>query len=238
MTRNLRVACRLPLAVALVVAVASPAQAFLFRTKASTTPAPQASATANPAPPTMETTVGNTTAELQRLIAAGGLSEMRTTYNGSYGASLLFHGESLNYYVALFHERQFWRVIRTDQFTEAEKLYRTFSSQTEELAQVELDAQRLEASKRYTEKLVAMNEHRLRGLQKELAQQQQQAQAVSQAIAANRQHAQALSGDLRATNTQLEALQAQIRALQALHMDPSLQLPAGDDPSTAPQPLP
>ena len=182
----------------------------------------------------METTLGNTAAELQRLIAAGGLGEMRTSYNGSYGASLLFHAESLNYYVALFHERQFWRVIRTDQFNEAEKLYRTFTAQTEELAQVQLDTQRLDASKRYTEKLVAMNEHRLRGMQRELAQQQQQAEAVSQAIAANRQHAQVLSGDLRATNTQLEALQAQIRALQALQMDPSLKLPSEE--ASAPLP--
>ena len=173
----------------------------------------------------MESTVGNTAAELQRLMAAGGLNEMRTSYNGSYGASLLFHSESLNYYIALFHERQFWRVIRTDQFNEAEQLYRTFSSQTEQLAQVQLDTQRLDASKRYTEKLVAMNESRLRGIQRELAQQQQQAIAVSQAIEANRQHAQVLSGDLRATNSQLEALQAQIRALQAQQLDPSLNLP-------------
>lgn len=174
----------------------------------------------------LQTTVGNTAAEMQRLMAAGSLSEMRTTYNGQYGASLLFHAESLSYYVALFHDKQFWRVIRTDQIESAESAYRAFAEQTQQLAQVYLDTLRLDAGKRYTEKLVTMNEHRLQGMQQELAQQQQQASAVSQAIAENRQQAASLSGDLRATNSQLEALQNQIRTLQSLQADTSLKLPS------------
>ena len=61
-----------------------------------------------------DSAVGNTVAELQRLMGNHELTELRTTYNGNYGASLLFHADSLNYYVALFHEKEFWRVIRTD----------------------------------------------------------------------------------------------------------------------------
>lgn len=148
---------------------------------------------------------------------------------------------SMNYYVALFHEKQFWRVIRTDQIDNAEKLYATFAEQTEQLAQVYLDTLRLDAGKRYTEKLVAMNENRLRGLEQEMAQQQAQAVAVSQSIADNRQQAVALSGDLKATNSQLEALQNQIRALQALQLDPNLNLPsvgtATSNPAQAPEPV-
>ena len=199
--------------------------------------------TASPATPAspvvagsaMNSTVGNTAAEMQRLMAAGSLSEMRTTYNGQYGASLLFHAESLSYYVALFHDKQFWRVIRTDQIESAESTYRAFAEQTQQLAQVYLDTLRLDAGKRYTEKLVAMNENRLQGMQQELAQQQQQATVVSQAIAENRQQAASLSGDLRATNSQLEALQSQIQALQAIQLDTSLKLPVAE-PSTAPGP--
>lgn len=185
-------------------------------------------------PGAMNSTVGNTAAELQRLMAAGSLSEMRTTYNGQYGASLLFHAESLSYYVALFHDKQFWRVIRTDQIEQAESTYRAFAEQTQQLAQVYLDTLRLDAGKRYTEKLVAMNESRLHGMQQELAQQQQQASAVSQAIAENRQQAASLSGDLRATNSQLEALQNQIRALQAQQQDTALKLPDIDPASPPP----
>lgn len=213
---------RLPMAAAVALILSSPAQAFFWKQAdppAAPAPAPSGSAG------NMQSTVGNTAAELQRLMAAGSLSEMRTTYNGQYGASLLFHAESLNYYVALFHEKQFWRVIRTDQIENAETVYATFAQQTRQLAQVYLDTLRLDAGKSYTEKLVAMNQNRLRGLEQERAQQQQQAAAVSQSIADNRQQAAALSGDLKATNTQLEALQAQIRALQALQLDTGLDLP-------------
>ncbi|EEH27556.1 conserved hypothetical protein [Burkholderia pseudomallei Pakistan 9] len=38
---------------------------------------------------------------------------MRTTYNGSYGASLLLNIQEGTYFVALFQQKAFWRVIRT-----------------------------------------------------------------------------------------------------------------------------
>lgn len=227
MIRNYTVKGRwhLPMAAAVALILSSPAQAFFWKqSDAQATPSPAPA----PAASTPRSTVGNTAAELQRLMAAGSLSEMRTTYNGQYGASLLFHAESLNYYVALFHEKQFWRVIRTDQIENAETVYTTFAEQTRQLAQVYLDTLRLDAGKSYTEKLVAMNQSRLHGLEQEMAQQQQQAAAVSQSIADNRQQAAALSGDLKATNSQLEALQAQIRALQALQLDTGLNLPSAD----------
>ena len=176
--------------------------------------------------------------EMQQLMAAGALTEMRTTYNGPYGASLLFNADNLTYYVALFHDKQFWRVIRTDQFESAETLYRNFAEQTQQLAQVYLDTLRLDAGKRHTERLVAMNERRLRSLEAELAAQQQQAAVVSQTIAENRQQAVNLSGDLRATSSQLEALQEQIRALQARQLDPALHLPALEQPAGEKAPPP
>ena len=179
-----------------------------------------------------DSAVGNTVAELQRLMGNHELTELRTTYNGNYGASLLFHADSLNYYVALFHEKEFWRVIRTDSVENAESLYLTFAEQTKQLAQVYLDTIRLQAGKGYSEKLVAMNERRLRGLQQEVEQQRQQSLQVSNALQERKQQAVALSSDLRATNTQLEALNQQIKALQAQQVNPELTLPA--TPSVAP----
>jgi hypothetical protein len=41
-------------------------------------------------------------AELQQMIRGSDLSELRTTSNGNYGASLLFYGKEMTYYVALF----------------------------------------------------------------------------------------------------------------------------------------
>src|SRR2546427_188749 len=58
--------------------------------------------------------VRNTVDELKQLMDSRQLTELRTTYNGNYGASLLFNANTLTYYVALFQEKNFWRVIKTD----------------------------------------------------------------------------------------------------------------------------
>jgi ornithine cyclodeaminase/alanine dehydrogenase-like protein (mu-crystallin family) len=173
-----------------------------------------------------ENTVGNTAAELRRLMDAQQLTELRTTYNGTYGASLLFHAESLNYYVALFHDKEFWRVIRTDSADNAEQVYRTFVDQTAQLSQVYIDTIRLQAGKAYTDRMVQMNEKRLQGLQQELEAQRQQGAQVSAALQQNKQEAVTLSSDLRNSNSQLDALQQRIKTLQAQQGDPSLALPA------------
>ncbi|WP_140718922.1 DUF2968 domain-containing protein [[Pseudomonas] boreopolis] len=197
--------------------------------------APPPATTAPAQPP--ESTVGNTAAELRRLMDAQQLTELRTTYNGNYGASLLFHADSLHYYVALFHDKEFWRVIRTDSVENAEQLYRTFADQTQQLAQVYIDTIRLEAGKRYTERMVSLNERRLQGMQQEIEQQRQQAMQVSASIEANKQQAVSLSSELRASNSQLEAINQRIQALQAQQVKPDLELPPVNTPP-APSPTP
>jgi hypothetical protein len=189
---------------------------------------------ATAAAPTRDSTVGNTAAELRRLMDAQQLTELRTTYNGTYGASLLFHADSLHYYVALFHDKEFWRVIRTDSAENAEQLYRTFVEQTNQLAQVYIDTIRLDAGKRYSERMVSLNEKRLQGLQQEIEQQRQQALQVSASLEANKQQAVSLSSELRASNSQLEAINQRIQSLQAQQVKPDLELPPTNaQPSTA-----
>ena len=217
---------RLSWALLVVVGLLAAPQAFAGRWQRGEAEVPAAPANSE------DSSVGNTVSELQRLMNNRELTELRTTYNGNYGASLLFHADSLNYYVALFHEKEFWRVIRTESVENAESLYLTFAEQTKQLAQVYLDTIRLQAGKAYSEKLVAMNERRLRGLQQEVEQQRQQSLQVSNALQERKQQAVALSSDLRATNTQLEALNQQIKALQAQQVNPELTLPAA--PTVAP----
>ncbi len=181
--------------------------------------------------------VRNTVDELRQLMDSQQLTELRTTYNGSYGASLLFNSSTLQYYAALFHEKDFWRVIKTDSVDNAEKVYRTFVQQTEELAQVYIDTTRLEAGKRYTENLVAFNEQRLRSLQQEAELQRQQSLQVSSSIQQAKQQAVTLSTDLRSTHSQLDALNQRIQALQAQQGNPALSLPAPEtsaDPAATP----
>ncbi|AWH29445.1 DUF2968 domain-containing protein [Stenotrophomonas sp. YAU14A_MKIMI4_1] len=183
---------------------------------------------ARPAP-----VVRNTVDELKQLMDAQQLTELRTTYNGNYGASLLFNANTLTYYVALFQEKNFWRVIKTDAVDNAERVYRTFVQQTEQLAQVYIDTTRLEAGKRYTERLVAYNEERLRTLQQEMEQQQAQSAQVSAALQQAQQQAVSLSTDVQSTNSQLDALQRRIQILQAEQGNPELSLPKTDAASGA-----
>ncbi|WP_075677875.1 DUF2968 domain-containing protein [Stenotrophomonas sp. TD3] len=172
--------------------------------------------------------VRNTVDELKQLMDLRQLTELRTTYNGNYGASLLFNANTLTYYVALFQEKNFWRVIKTDAVDNAERVYRTFAQQSEQLAQVYIDTTRLEAGKRYTERLVAYNEERLRTLQQEMEQQQAQSAQVSAALQQAQQQAVSLSTDVQSTNNQLDALQRRIQILQAEQGNPELSLPKPD----------
>ncbi|WP_422506911.1 DUF2968 domain-containing protein [Stenotrophomonas sp. GZD-301] len=196
--------------------------------------APRAEAPVEPAQRPVPT-VRNSVDELRQLVDSRQLTELRTTYNGSYGASLLFNTSTLNYYVALFHEKEFWRVIKTDSVDNAEKVYRTFVQQTEELAQVYIDTTRLQAGKRYTENLVAYNAQRLQSLQQEAELQRQQSLQVSASLQEAKQQAVSLSTDLRSTHSELDALNQRIQLLQAQQGNPELSLPT---PDAAPVPAP
>ena len=163
---------------------------------------------------------------LRQLIDSHQLTEMRTTYNGGYGASLLFQTDKLSYYVSLFHNKEFWRVIQTDSYDEAEKLYRTFAEQTEGLAQVDLDALRLQAGNQYAAHMVELNQQRLQNLRSDVSYQQQQSRQVAALQQQAQQDAASLTAELRATSSQLDTVKQQIRELEAQQTDPALILPS------------
>src|SRR5690606_30581489 len=100
----------------------------------------------------VQTQVNSTISELQTLIQNREVNEMRTVYNGTYGASLLFQPEKLTYFVALFQQKDFWRVVKTDKRDQAEQLYRRFAEETQSLAQEELRGVRLQAEYAQTER--------------------------------------------------------------------------------------
>lgn len=169
---------------------------------------------------------GSTVTYLQQLMDSHQLTELRTTYNGTYGASLLFQADTLNYYAVLFHDKAIWRVIQTESEKNAESLYRSFAEQTEKLAQADIDALRLQAGKAYAAKMVAKNQQRLQTLQNDIAHQQQQAKQVVMQQEQARQQAATLSGDLRSTSSQLSAIEQRIQQLTAQQDNPALSLPA------------
>ncbi|WP_254783854.1 DUF2968 domain-containing protein [Collimonas sp. OK307] len=186
------------------------------------------SSTASPAPTTVSTTpatvaakpavsasANSTISELQQLMQSQGVSELRTTYNGNYGASQLFKPDTRTYYVALFQQKNFWRVVKTMSETQAEQVYKSFVGQTEKLAEVDIRRIKLEAEKQYTEQLIAAQETRLNALQNDLVVQQQQEQNVSVQQDQARQQAQLLSSKQQAARSELQGLQSRIRTLEA-----------------------
>ena len=153
-------------------------------------------------------------AELQQMIKGSDLSELRTTYNGSYGASLLFHGKEMTYYVALFQQKNFWRVINTQDAARAEMIYRDFVRQTVQLSDVEIRRTQLEAQKAFTERMIALSQSRANRLQADLDVARQQQTIVANQQQQTRAEAVALAQQKSAAQEQLRAAQRQVRELQ------------------------
>ncbi|WP_174995760.1 DUF2968 domain-containing protein [Pandoraea horticolens] len=153
--------------------------------------------------------------ELRDRIQNKEVTELRTTYNGRYGASLLFYPQTMGYYVALFHEGQFWRVVKVNNEKKAEALYGDFVRQTQVLADVEIRRIKLEAQKTMMERQLAQSEARLNAVQSDLAIQREQEQALAQNQQAVREQASALETERTAARIRLTDLQGQIRSLEA-----------------------
>ncbi|AZQ50979.1 DUF2968 domain-containing protein [Burkholderia cenocepacia] len=161
-----------------------------------------------------ESTGPSTVDDLQRQIQAHSLTEMRTSYNGSYGASLLFNVKDGAYFVALFQQKAFWRVIKTYNETRAEAIYRDFSHQAERLAVDELRAAKLESQKAQMDKQIEVTQDRARRLQADISIARQQQAAVADRQKSVRSETAALQAQQAQLQSQLRALQQQVRSLQ------------------------
>lgn len=199
------------------IAAAAPVPALTATVGQPTATAPAASAPATPgsAARTGAPAPSSAVFELQQRMQAHELSELRTTYNGAYGASLLFAQSDLTYYVTLFQQKDLWRVIKTTNEASAERLYNDFAKQTRTMADLELQRIRLEAQKERSERQIAAQQEKLRGLKTDLdIQRQQQAQAQERQKTA-RTEAEALDIERRAARARVDELQRQIRELEA-----------------------
>ncbi|CAM2155647.1 MULTISPECIES: DUF2968 domain-containing protein [Paraburkholderia] len=153
-------------------------------------------------------------AELQQLIRGSELNELRTTYNGTYGASLLFNGKEMTYYVALFQNKTFWRVIKTSDEQRAEAIYRDFAQKTVQLSDVELRRTRLEAQKAFTARMIALTQDHANRLQADLTVARQQQAIVADQQKQTRDQANALQAEKSQAQDQLRQVQRQVRELQ------------------------
>jgi hypothetical protein len=153
-------------------------------------------------------------AELQQMIRGSALRELRTTYNGSYGASMLFYPKEMTYYVALFQQKTFWRVIKTDDDTRAELIYKDFVRQTLQLSDIEIRRTRLEAQKAFTDRMIALSQDRANRLQADLDVAHQQQNIVNSQQQQTRAEATALAQQKTAAQAQLREAQRQVQELQ------------------------
>lgn len=165
-------------------------------------------------PTATDATAQGNVAELTQLLHDGRMVEMRTTYNGSYGASLMFDPREMTYYVALFQDKQLWRVIKSQDKSRAQMVYENFVQQTAQLADVELRRTELQAQKAFLERVIALQANRAQQLQADLSIARSQQAEVAQRQRSAREQAQALQVEKRAAQLQLRDLQEQVRQLE------------------------
>ncbi|MFM0338025.1 DUF2968 domain-containing protein [Paraburkholderia fungorum] len=153
-------------------------------------------------------------AELMQMIHDAKLSELRTSYNGSYGASLFFYPQEMTYYVALFQDKHFWRVIKSQDMVRAEAVYAGFVQQTVQLADVEIRRTQLQAQKAYIQDIIALSEDRAKRLQADLDVARTQQAKVNDYQRQTQSEAVALHAEKEKAQAQLRQVQGEVMQLQ------------------------
>ncbi len=153
-------------------------------------------------------------ADLMQMIHDAKLSELRTTYNGSYGASLFFYPPEMTYYIALFQDKHFWRVIKTEDASRAEAIYAGFARQTVQLADIEIRRTQLQAQKAYIEDVIALSEDRAKRLQADLDVARTQQAKVNDYQRQTQGEAAALHAEKERAQAQLRQVQGEVLQLQ------------------------
>jgi hypothetical protein len=161
-----------------------------------------------------QATVNGNVAELQQMIREGKVKELRTTYNGSYGASMLFYPDEMTFYIALFQQKKFWRVIKTQVDSRAETLYADFAKNTAALADTEIRRTKLEAEKSFADRLIAVQQGRANRLQADLDVARAQQSQVADRQAEQQEAIRSLRAEQDAAQAQLRALQTKVQDLQ------------------------
>jgi hypothetical protein len=153
-------------------------------------------------------------AELMQMIHDAKLSELRTTYNGSYGASLFFYPQEVTYYVALFQDKHFWRVIKSENVDRAEAIYAGFAQQTAQLADVEIRRMQLQAQKGYIENIIAVSQDRAKRLEADLDVARTQQAKVDNYQRQTQGEAVTLHEEKERAQAQLRQVQSEVMQLQ------------------------
>jgi hypothetical protein len=153
-------------------------------------------------------------AELQGLVRDGKITELRKSFNGSYGASLSFYPDSMIYYVALFQQSKFWRVFKTQNDIRAEAVYADFVKSSITLADTEIRRVKLEGEKAYADRQIASQQDRANRLQADLDIAREQQTRVTTYQLEQQEAVRSLRTEQAAAQAQLRALQQRVQDLQ------------------------
>jgi hypothetical protein len=164
--------------------------------------------------PAVDSNAQGNVAQLMQLLRAGQLNEFRTTYNGTYGASLFFHAQEMTYFIALFQDKHFWRVIRSQDRSRAEAIYGAFSKQTEQLSEIEVRRTELLAQNAFLDRIIALQNDRAKRLQADLDIAHAQQEQVSEQQRQVRGEAAALQAEKDQAQAKLNELQREVQRLQ------------------------
>ncbi|KVK85941.1 hypothetical protein WJ47_28080 [Burkholderia ubonensis] len=153
-------------------------------------------------------------AQLTQLLRSGQLTEMRTTYNGSYGASMLFYPTEMTYYVALFQDKNVWRVVKSQERPRAEMVYDNFIKQTVKLSAIEIQRTELEAQKHFLERVIVVSKDKAGRLRADLDVAREQQVQVAERQRTTQQQTRALEVENQAARLQLDQLRDEVGKLQ------------------------
>jgi hypothetical protein len=181
---------------------------------ASGSPAPAARDQANLSNAGESHVVNGEVAELTKMLKSTTLTEMRTTYNGSYGASVFFLASELTWYVALFHDKTFWRVLKTPERERATAIYARFVQQTERLSRTEIEQIELTAQRQSLDRMIATAENSASRLRADLDIAREQEAQIAERQRATYDETRILNVEKRAAQLQLGDLRKQLRELR------------------------
>jgi hypothetical protein len=158
-------------------------------------------------------TPGNVS-ELKQMVQARKVTELRVTYNGNYGAALFFYPQEMVYYVALFQDKNFWRVVKSQDDAHAETVYAQFARKSYALAEGEIRRTQLQAQKALLERVIAVSNDRAQRLTADLSIARAQESEVSQRQQQMQVESAALLNEKSLAERKLLALQRQVQQLQ------------------------
>ncbi|KVF40986.1 hypothetical protein WJ09_24530 [Burkholderia vietnamiensis] len=142
------------------------------------------------------------------------MTELRTIYNGEYGASEFFDERNLTYFVVLFQSKRMWRVVRTSDRVNAGKIFKNFSDRTEQLAKIDMQRIYVRAQNEKYQRDIELAQARMKSLQEDLEISRTQAANVAQRQQQARSEVTALQGAQAQSKRALRTWQDRAAQLQ------------------------